>query len=574
MTQLPFQTEPIGNTSLTSFDVLILGAGFSGSTVAHILTKAGRKVLILDAGPNWFRNLDDLKQQPEPLFGNDELKFSYRSFMSPSTLVDPRTWRTQPSDGDRTYIGDVQALPKTIGGGSVHADLKMPRFAPDDFHEGTLLGDIPGANFADWPVDYDMLEPFYAYMEKIAGVQGTAGANPFEGPRSGPFPMPPGVEMYCSVLTGKGLDAYGYTMFPFPMAVNSQPYDGRSACCDCGLCSGFGCPNNSKGSAAVTTLRKALLTGNCLVLPCTRAARLVTASGGTTITGVEAIGPTGARATYAADQYVLAMNPLEDVRLLRLSDPDGTGVGNSSGYVGRNVMFHLQTNSVAVFPQRIHGHRGRTVAQGFADFRGKANDPDHPLGGIVEISGSEGPINETDYIQQVLGDLNNFTGTLFKKLLRQSPFRDHVIAMCLQAEDAPQLTNIVDLDPAVVDLDGLPVSRTTYLNHDFELSTSAFYGPKMVDIMGKAGAGWAAVAPLDTIPQSDHIMGTLRFGTDPTSSVCDPTGRFHDVGNLWAADGSLFPTSSGFNPTMTIIALACRVAGCIVSADSPESVLE
>jgi gluconate 2-dehydrogenase alpha chain len=566
-------TAPVGNTKLAGFDALVIGAGAAGSTVAFVLTQQGKKVLLLDAGPNWFLNLDNPAAQPVALYSNDELKLSYRNFVTPSPLVEPRTWRNTPSDGARTYVGDVQGLPKTVGGGAVHADLKMPRFAPDDFHLGTLLGTVQGASFADWPVDYDALEPFYAYMEKIVGVQGVAGANPFEGPRSTPFPMGPGVEMYCASLVGKGLSALGYTMFPYPMAVTSQPYDGRPACVDCGLCSGFGCPNNAKGSPPVTTLRKALLTGNCLLLPCTRAVKLLTNETGSEITGVDAIGPDGKHLTLTASQYVLAATPIEDARLLLLSDPGGAGVGNSSGYVGRNLMFHLQTNMVAVFDERIHGHRGKTVSNGFADFRGKPNDPNHPLGGIVEISGSEGVINETDYILQVVSVATGFDGLTFKKLLRQSPFRDHLIAMAMQAEDAPQLTNVVDLDPEIVDLDGLPVPRITYQNHSFELSASAFYGPKMVEILGKAGAHWAAVAPLDTIPQSDHIMGTLRFGNDPTSSVCGPNGQFHDVGNLWAADASLFPTSSGFNPTMTLISLACRVAGCIVFGDSPERVL-
>jgi choline dehydrogenase-like flavoprotein len=95
----------------------------------------------------------------------------------------------------------------------------------------------------------------------------------------------------------------------------------------------------------------------------------------------------------------------------------------------------------------------------------------------------------------------------------------------------------------------------------------------MVEIMGKAGAHWATLAPMDAIPASDHIMGTLRFGTDPTSSVCGSNGQFHDIGNLWCADGSLFPTSAGWNPTMTIITLACWVAGSMVFGSSPQKAL-
>jgi choline dehydrogenase-like flavoprotein len=125
----------------------------------------------------------------------------------------------------------------------------------------------------------------------------------------------------------------------------------------------------------------------------------------------------------------------------------------------------------------------------------------------------------------------------------------------------------------VVDLDGLPVPRITYSNHAWELAAHEFYGPKILELIGKSGAKWGAIGPLDAISTSAHVMGTLRFGKDPTTSVCDPTGRFHDVGNLWGGDGCLFPTSSGYNPTLTIVALAIYVAGNLASPGSPERAL-
>jgi choline dehydrogenase-like flavoprotein len=561
----------LGNASLSKFDVLIIGSGAGGGPVAYLLTKFGLKVLILEAGPNHFTGLDDPTQQPTSVFSNDELKLEHRNFISANANVDPRTWRTSPSDGDRTYVGGVQNLPKTVGGGALHADLKMPRFAPTDFQLGTLIGSqYPTANFADWPVTYDMLEPFYTFAEYALGVQGLAGANPFEGPRSKPFPMPPGVPMYLALKMAAGLKTLGYTAFPFPTAVNSQPYDGRPACVDCGFCSGYPCPTNAKGAPAVTMLRKALLSGNCQLQSETRVVKLVLNGAKNQITAVEALGPDGKQVTFTADRYVIAASPIEDARLLLLSDPDG--VGNSSGMVGRNIMFHFQTGAVGLFEERLHGHRGRVVSHGFADFRGVPNDPAHPLAGIVEISGSEAPIDETSYIKQVF-DVAGFDGAQLKALLRQSPFRDRIIALAIQGEDAPQLSNRVDLDPAVRDLDGMPVPRVTYQNHAFELSARQFYAPLLIKALGAAGAKFAAIGPADMIPASDHIMGTLRMGTDATSSVCDATGRFHDVGNLYTSDGSLFPTASGFNPTMTIIALACYVAGGMVFPGSPEKAI-
>ena len=130
--------------------------------------------------------------------------------------------------------------------------------------------------------------------------------------------------------------------------------------------------------------------------------------------------------------------------------------------------------------------------------------------------------------------------------------------LVMQAEDAPQSTNCVDLDPAVVDLDGLPVARCTYQSHAFETSASTFYQPKLIDVLVSAGAHYAFIAPPDDIPKT---------------SVCDPNGKIWDVGNLYAGDGALFPTSAGYNPTMTITALALRVGAAMVNVTSPSSLI-
>jgi choline dehydrogenase-like flavoprotein len=559
----------VGNASLSKFDVLVIGSGAGGGAAAYILCANGLKVLVLEAGPNRFVGLDDPSPgMPQTTYSNDDLKLGDRGFIDPQLLVDPRTFRDGPS-GDRTYVGDVNGLPKTVGGGTIHADLKTPRFTPTDFQLGTLLGEISGASFADWPVQYDELEPFYVHAERAMGVQGLDNASPFDPPRSAPYPMKPGLSMYLGLRVSAGATKLGYNPHPYPAGITSQPYDGRPACVDCGFCGEFGCAINAKGSSAVTTLRKALLTGHCQLRPETRAVRLLLSNSGTTVIGVQALGPSGERLTFTADRYVLAMSPIEDARLLLLSDPGGPGVGNSSGLVGQNLMFHFQTLAIGIFPERLHGNRGRTVTNGMTDFRGVPNDPNHPLGGIIEFGGPQFPIEEA----QIYGALPFSIGPRMKALIRQSPFRDHLVSLTMHGEDAPQPTNRVDLDPAVVDLDGNPVPRITYANHAWELATRQFYAPKMLEILGASGAAYGFIAPPDSPPGSRHIMGTLRFGADPTTSVCDANGRFHDVGNLFAADGSLFPTSSGFNPTLTITALSMRVAAAMVNPTSPEQAL-
>jgi choline dehydrogenase-like flavoprotein len=355
-----------------------------------------------------------------------------------------------------------------------------------------------------------------------------------------------------------------------PQAVNSVPYDGRPACVSCGFCDNQVCPIHAKGAPAMTTVRKALLSGNCQLLTETRAVRLLRGGSGD-VTGVEAILPDGTREWFTADRYVLAASPIEDARLLLLSDPGGPGVGNSSGLVGRNLMFHYFTTAIGVFEQRLHGHRGRTSVAGFSDFRGVPGDPNHPLGGIVTVFGIEPPLAEALGYVTILKLVGQ--SAALKKWMRQSPARDHMMALTMYGEDAPQPTNVADLDPGVRDLDGLPVARITYKNHDYESSAKSFYVPKLIDLLGAAGARYATIEPDGAIPSTAHIMGTLRFGTDPTTSVCDPTGRFHDVGNLYAADGSLFPTSSGYNPTLTIATLATYVAAEMVFPGSPQKAL-
>ena len=559
------------------------GSGAGASMAARTLTVVGgKKVLLLESGPNYFMGLDDpAPNMPLPLFSNDELKLSLRNFIDQDSFLEPRSYRTRATDPAQ-FNEDVNILPRNVGGAAVHADMKYPRFNVVDFRlafELKAMGlSYPDANFSDWPVTYDELEPFYTEAERLTGVQGQRGADPFESRRSGDYVMPPGVPMYVALTLADGARANGYTPFPYPSAVNSRPYGGRPPCVDCGFCSGYGCPNNSKCSPAVTTLREALLTGNCQLRFNCMVTRLLHANG-THVTGVEYVDADGNRQQTSADQFILAASAIESARLCLLSDVGGPGLGNSSGMVGRNLMFHYQTIAVGIFKPRFHGERGRSVTHGIADFRGvlpggEAIDPAKKLGGIIEFgTDSEAITPALNNLRAIRVAQSQGTNITLKQLLINGPFQARNGALEMQAEDAPQLTNQIDLDPQLRDVFGSPAPRITYANSSFETQARALYAPKMLDILKAAGAEFGFIAPADSPSQSRHIMGTLRMGTERTAAVCDAFGKFHDVDNLYCMDGGVFVTSSGYNPTLTIITLALRSAANLVSPGTAERAL-
>ncbi len=555
--------------SARDFDTIIVGSGPAGSTAAHVLTAAGQSVLMLEKGRNHLLSL----QAPFGPLGhvsNDEVKFQFRHFLGPDPLTEPRTFRLRAEDGDRIWTGGVNNLPSTVGGGGFHADGKLPRFREVDFRARTELGPIEGAEVVDWPLDYDELEPFYAEAERVVGVAGDANANPFAAWRSGPYPMPPGADMYCAVLTAEAATRHGYHPYRAPTGVNSVEYDGRPACNNCGFCANFGCPIEAKGDP-VAPLRAALRTGRCEVRPESIVTEVLV--DGRRARGVRYLDAAGDTHEVEADAVVLGAGAFETPRLLLRS-----GIGNPD-VVGRFLMYHFQTYVLGIFPFRLHAHRGRAVTHlmddpivSDDDASAAAREAGLPYfrGGIVEHGGASLPVMESIHLP---------SGELHTDLMLDSPMRDRMAAFTMQGEDLPQATNRVDLDPTVRDVWGLPAGRATYLPHRHEAACAQHWAPRLEAVLRDAGAEstfWVTSPPLedqmlgpgDPTPISRHIMGTARMGTDPRTSVCDQWQRLHDVENVVITDSSVFPTSTGYGPTLTIVALAIRASRALAGIDA------
>ena len=565
--------------------VVIIGSGAGGSASAWVLARAGFEVTILEKGQNYFRGLDDPAGLALPLFGGDEIR-RRRGFPGMDAFAEPRSRRSQDeaeTGTERSFTGDVNMLPGTVGGGTTHWDAKVPRFFKMDFAMRSRFGPVEGADVADWPLSYDELAPWYDEAERVLGVAGDLAETPdfvlAESPR-GPYPMPPGPPMYSGLLFQQAAATLGYRVHAFPEAINSVPYDGRPPCHNCGFCAGYGCPVNARGGAAVSFLRRALLAGAKLV---TRAmvTKIGTGESGRA-SHVEFLAGGGLLPSRIdADVVVLAASAIESTRiaLLSASPAHPGGLGNRGGRVGRTLCFHASTFASAILPQRLHPERGRSATHVMMEpclpvtesWLAKRAGLPYLRGGVAEIGGSPQLIDEALAYDQV----PFLRRSRHKEMMRGSSLRDHMIGCQMLGEDLPQQANCVDLDPTLRDVYGLPVARITYSPHRHDLLASLYWAKKLREICVATGAERSLVYPAalgfatdPTANNTRHVSGTLRMGGDPTSSVADAFGRMHNADNVVVCDGSLFPTAGAMNPTLTILALALRNATALAHGET------
>ncbi|WP_327051814.1 GMC family oxidoreductase [Halomicrococcus gelatinilyticus] len=520
-------------------DVCVVGAGPAGALVAHSLAKRGNDVVVLEAGERFdpARRTERMERHLRPAHGP----------LSVWEMGGPRDAFTAP--GERHYPLN-RARVKGVGGTTLHWQGLVYRF-----HE---------RDFAEWPIDYDDLRPYYARAEAELGVAG-ADDNPFAPPREEPFPLPAFPPSHSDSLFAEACERLGLTTHSVPSARNSEAHDGRGECVGYGTCKPV-CPAGAKYSADVH-VRKAEAEG-ARVVDRAPVQRLDHDDAGERVTAAVYATPDGETHRQEAREFVLAAGGVEIPRLLLLSRseryPDG--LANSSGAVGRYFMDHLFAGMGGVVDSRTRQHHVGFMTSECHQFY------DDPTAGTSGTDGEVPPWSgDVDPGPLKLEFLNDVGPTPVGLALDADEWGDDLlesmrtaygnsVGMGALAGQRPRAENRVELDPSVTDDHGNPVPAVHWRVDDRTRATLRRANEIQHAVLDELGADvtWQ-VGPENTGPAFHH-MGTTRMGTDPDGSVVNPRLRTHDLRNLSVASSSVFVTGGALNPTLTIAALALKAA--------------
>jgi choline dehydrogenase-like flavoprotein len=511
------------------FDLIVIGSGPGGASVAHRLAPSGRRILILERG--------------------DYLPRSRANWDSQTVFVDgayqaKETW--YGADGREFQPG----LHYYVGGNSKVYGAALLRMRARDFGEIRHADGISPA----WPLPYEVFEPYYTEAERLFHVHGQRGEDPNEPPAGGPFPFPPVSHEPAIQTLSDGLRGEGLQPFHLPLGILLDEKDGRatptSTCIRCDTFDGFPCPLNGKADAQVMCIDPTLRRhANVTLKTNAYVSRLHTDPSGHVVNGVE-VEREGRTEQYSADIVVVACGALSSaLLLLRSASPAHPGgIANGSDQVGRNYMRHNQSVLMALMREPNRTVFQKTLA--VSDFYFGADDWEYPLGLIQMCATSHGA--------QVRGEVL----PSWLEWLPKMPFDEmarHSMDFWLSSEDLPRPENRIRYDGERVILDVKENNMEAHRRlkkkleqilgrigaHPMLLERSLYFG-KQIPIGGTA-----------------HQAGTARFGVDPAVSVLDTDCKAHELDNLYVTDASFFPSIGAVNPTLTIIANALRVADVI-----------
>lgn len=524
-------------------DVCIVGGGVAGALIAWKLGRAGIRTVILEVGRRYPAS-EAMARMQRFIAGDDP-------------------WRTDRPARDVFSNGGEIRYPlnetrvKGVGGTTLHWAAYTPRFLADDFRLQSAYG-----VGADWPISYEELEPYYGEAEAELGVAG-APDNPFAAPRSTPFPLPAfpiGYDDGFLVEAGTRLGIQFHTM---PQARTSERYRERPACATFSACRA--CPIRARYSGDIH-IELAEATGYVTVVAGANVVKLETDQSGRQVQ--RAIVATEAGATYAvsATVFVVAAHAIESARLLLLSSspahPDG--LANSSGQVGLNFMEHCSRHKVAKLSRPLYPFRKgfqTAFSQQFHATVDRGRQAAFLLTG--EPTGSDFADHVTDITSR-----SGLWGEAFTRELESHLREEYGRSLLIRfhPEPMPGSENRVELDPDLRDSFGNPAPRLVYSLGEYE-RTAYEHGHQVIDQM-------AEVLDAESIGPSTrhfgrHHAGTCRMGDDPATAVVDRNLKAHDLANLYVAGSSNFVTLSTVNPTLTICALALRLARHLQNGATP-----
>ena len=538
-----------------SYDVIVVGAGAAGGIVAQVLSEAGREVLLIERG----RALDytgvgrdHLRNHRFPAYGHNT---------GPALDGHPRVVVVR---GEARVVRPHEAgysnNAMTVGGGTRVYGAQAWRFAPEDFRMASIYGVPEGSGLADWPIDYATLAPWYARAEREIGVAGELG-HAHHGDRES-YPMPPlPLNADGRVLRGAAR-SLGWRTAAIPLAINTQPYGGRDACVRCGTCVGFACPSDSKNGTHNTAIPRALATGRCSLLTRAQVAEVITDSAGAA-RGVRVFVESDAgvvERVLCADAVVLCGGAIETARLLLNSrtkaHPDG--LGNRYDQVGRYLQGHLYSGAIGLHPDVVQDCEGPGVSIATCEFN-------HGNAGVIG-----GGMLGNEFVPLPIHFWTAFApagprwGAAGKRAFAHS-YRHSLVVMG-PIQEIPNAQSRVTLDPIERDRFGIPVARLSGRVHAESVRTASMLSTRAEEWLRAAGAtslrAWGGESQ-DVLSAGQHQAGTCRMGGDPATSVTDANGRVHGHAGVYVADGSLHVTNGGFNPVLTIMANAFRIATAI-----------
>jgi len=504
------------------YEVIIIGTGAGGGTLAHTLAPSGRKLLLLERGNFLPRELENW--DPKAVFQENR-------YISKETWLD--------ADG-RPFQPQVHYF---VGGATKVYGASLYRLRPQDFGDVRHIDGVSPA----WPLGYDDFEPYYSKAEWLYQIHGNRGEDPTEGYASKPYPWPAVSNEPRMAALMSDLAAAGYHPFHAPCGILLDEADPpRSACIRCKWCDGYPCLVHAKSDAEVLAVRPILDMPNVTLLVGAEVVKLETGDSGRTVTKV-IVERRGAREEYSSDVVVVSAGAANSAKLLLRSANDAhpRGLANGSGQVGRNYMFHNCAAVMAVSLEKNPTVFQKTLA--LNDFYFGERDFAYPMGNIQMVGKSQPPMYR--------GERPRETALAPEFTLQE--LSDHSVDFWLTTEDLPRPENRITVAAdGTITLSYQPTNREEF----------ARLFRRLEAMLGGIGMRPRRLLQRNHYFEQDvpiagvgHQVGTCRFGVDPATTVLDLTCKTHEIDNLYVVDTSFFPSIGAVNPALTAMANAIRV---------------